>query len=608
MIEYIAAVKNGLDIVNFFSGKKNAVGGGLKFGFENEEECLTHHLKYVASWCSRITSLGGLRAFDIDEIFVPLQLTLGQRLARERLADGIDISQGQLLESGRHRVILGGPGAGKSTLLRYLAFRVLGEPPADAKDTFELPILVECKALEDDETVCEAIGRAFGLTLYTGEGRGSSKRALRDEAAALQRAVCTLLETRTVLLLVDGLDEIGVAKRRKLIGELGNLCMRLENSSILATCRHGALESNVQRAEICAVREFQDQDIIDFCGKWFKGRDIARGQFLQELNDVALWEFARTPLQLSNLCFVFDSRGQLPASRLSIYDTILALRLEQWDRERGIVRTSKYGRAFGPIEKKRFLSALSYVMAVNGIKSRFSSTELRDAYRAIHATFRLPKDEEAIVVNEIESHSGIILQTDFDTFEFIHLTLFEYLCGDFISRMQLTNGTALALLPLPDAAALATGLSAEQDEFFLNLAIRVTRCSESGSRSSREMAEFWNRYLLRLTEEGIDVPNSPSAALGVFFASGMKWFRDKTRPDKVLRDSALDNAVETLATFCTKHKLRNSLNSVLTYFKRPQVRADYVILTPGEQWPPQAVVKPKTLIVDKLIFNLARGV
>jgi predicted NACHT family NTPase len=175
------------------------------------------------------------------------------------------------------------------------------------------------------------------------------------------------------------------------------------------------------------------------------------------------------PLTLVNLCIVFEKYGYLPPSPVTIYRKIVQLLLEEWDSERGVRRYSRYAD-FDAARKLDFLAALSYEMdVIRGSGASFSTSNLQEAYREICDRFHLPPNDAAIVAQEIESHSGLIVRTGIETFEFSHKSLQEYLTAEYISRLRLLPTLGILLRNYPNELAIAVALASDPAEWFCSL-------------------------------------------------------------------------------------------------------------------------------------------
>lgn len=199
--------------------------------------------------------------------------------------------------------------------------------------------------------------------------------------------------------------------------------------------------------EIEPLHTYQQQKLID---NWFgssQNRIRTAADFEAAIADVPYKDLRTRPLTLANLCIVFEKYGYLPPSPVTIYRKIVQLLLEEWDSERGVTRYSRYA-GFDAARKLDFLAALSYEMdVVRGSGASFSTGNLEEAYREICDRFHLPSEQAMTVAAEIESHSGLLVRTGVDTFEFSHKSLQEYLTAEYISRLRLLpSGPARARL------------------------------------------------------------------------------------------------------------------------------------------------------------------
>ena len=122
--------------------------------------------------------------------------------------------------------------------------------------------------------------------------------------------------------------------------------------------------------------------------------------------------------------------------------------------------------------KSEFLANLAYVltMSVNG--SRYTKSDLVSAYGKMHDNFGLPGKEAAKVANELESHTGLFVQSGYDAFEFSHKSLQEYLTAEFIVRLPSIPEPQRTLLRLPNELAIATAISSQPSLYFLPLGVR----------------------------------------------------------------------------------------------------------------------------------------
>ena len=285
---------------------------------------------------------------------------------------------------------------------------------------------------------------------------------------------------------------------------------------------------------------------------------------------------ARTPLHLANLCLVYEAKHHLPDPPIRVYEYILNLRLERWDQDRRVHRLSQYGAHFGPPQKQRFLAALSFQLATAGVKARFYSNQLTYAYASVASNFNLPLSEANAVTSEIESHTGLIVRVEDDLFEFYHSSLFEYLVlADQISRSQLDTHAVQDLLRMAEPAAIACGLAANPDRFFMHLAYRVRLAERHHYRQALAYRDFWNRLLSRLNAERILIPCTRWAGLGAVFIAGLCGNGEASER---LSFDQIGPVRAELCRLAELWKMRSAVKEGINLFEFKEIQGDRVML------------------------------
>ena len=115
-----------------------------------------------------------------------------------------------------------------------------------------------------------------------------------------------------------------------------------------------------QLALVQSVMPFRNEDIYQFCQKWFGYRDYNKGRagqdaarFYERLrSNPATLRLARTPHLLTMMALIFRARAHLPHGRALLYNEITQAYLESIDRYRGLQTTRKI---FHNLSKSRLL-------------------------------------------------------------------------------------------------------------------------------------------------------------------------------------------------------------------------------------------------------------
>ncbi len=418
----------------------------------------------------------------LDEVYVPLRLAAGPRGFHRGLAgkSGVEeagpgepahglpgaeaeelglVGDGDLrlerilriaeAQGGRHAVILGDPGTGKTTALRKL-HRVCcapGEGPRLGLGLPEetLPVLLRLRAVEPSD-LAEGLERVIGREL-----KGQSE----DEGFAA--AGPALWEHGSVLLLLDGLDEIPAAGHRRAV------CRWLERElaaapagvrAVVTTRRSGwdglpserdprpvaervVLDPGVFQA--FDVRPLDLPQIAALAGKWFDAA-IAAGAgsaaSLAEARDHLLkalrastyaghrWrEMVSNPLLLTLLC-VISVRGKvLPRERTEFYDECLTMLLGSWvEREHGETPP------ISPVDALELLRPVAWRLHEDSAQNEIHEAELVDHLQEGLEARRRDVDPFELA-DWLHHRAGVLTSFGPHRLGFFHLGVQEYLAA-----------------------------------------------------------------------------------------------------------------------------------------------------------------------------------
>jgi hypothetical protein len=312
-----------------------------------------------------------------------------------------------------------------------------------------------------------------------------------------------------VLIILDGYDEISEQKARvQFISNLRAITNSLTNSKFILTSRSADYDvhiDNTSEYEICPLNESQ---IELFIKKWIANE--AHSTLLNtQLKTTPYWDTTMRPLTLAHLCALYERNNSIPDKPKSVYKKIIQLLLEDWTNQGSVKRKSRYGK-FEVDRKMDFLSRFAFELSVDYRRSSFDQVILEQIYNTICNDFSLPVGESSLVVKEIESHNGLILQTGANIFEFAHKSLLEYLVADYLVKLPVLFNKAKLLLAIPNELAILISISSSPSLMFYELILKVLKheCLDSA---------FLKPFLSRLFLEKPDFDSSPLYALTVIF-------------------------------------------------------------------------------------------
>ncbi len=226
------------------------------------------------------------------------------------------------------------------------------------------------------------------------------------------------METLRPLILLDGLDEVShKAKRDSIVGGVRRLAIQLEKARIILTARTGEFTYHIEKMTAYEIAPLSPRQIKRFAAGWL-GAKNAR-PFLKQVQRSPFADAAIKPLTLAHLCAIFERVRKIPEKPKSVYKKIVSLLLEEWDQQRSVQRISAYSD-FEVDRKADFLSDLAHNLTILNKTSTFTRVDLLESYRQISVNYGLRDSEAQAVVNELETHTGLVVQSGADLFEFSH--------------------------------------------------------------------------------------------------------------------------------------------------------------------------------------------
>ncbi len=337
--------------------------------------------------------------------------------------------------TARHAVIFGEPGAGKTTALRKMLHHCLTRGPeslglAPGTEPFFLPLRRLASA-----DLSEALP-VFLERELPGELRSDGANAL---AARLWRR-------GRLLLLLDGLDEIGDEQRRQ------EVCSYLEwqlsdaerrQVRAVVSCRYSGYGSRVKLGGHFAhldVRPLDGAQVRDLVRLWFRqvqpripdytaeearraADDLISALESEGYSSQQLKVLVSSPLLLTLLCVVVLRGGEMPRHRVAFYDQCLRVLLGRWGK------TSKGREPLLEVETALgVLRPLAWELHAARRRDDLSKAELVN-----HLRERLRRlDNRASgfrVLDWLHRETGVIEEYAPLRYGFMHLGLQEYLAA-----------------------------------------------------------------------------------------------------------------------------------------------------------------------------------
>jgi hypothetical protein len=352
------------------------------------------HSDYAASLAERISLSEGPSPHTTVSLwsnFVPPNLQLVTSAAED-----VELPWESLRHFSR-LMILGPPGSGKTSCLRRLALELLDAPDRP------LPVYLQLRELSlehmDERQLAAAVVR-HSPTL--------------DFAAAAQRG--------SLMLLLDGLDEVPISARPKLLQLIESTGHQYPNIKIILTSRWTEARATLRDYAYVSILPFTDSQVAQWA--W---QSIPDGQTCERFLELA-WshsatrELVRQPLLLGVAVDTFKRHGTLPPRVSDLYEVFIRMLCDDWDRTRGV---SRHPESASTEDVIRLLSQLSHQLLVNG-RVTFSDAELPTSGARSHLA--------GLTFASISERCGLIRHTHPDTWQFAHRSFLEYFASQYLVR------------------------------------------------------------------------------------------------------------------------------------------------------------------------------
>ena len=359
---------------------------------------------------------------ELDKIYVDVNL-LRRKTKHEILIDSVDrhsdfesfedvisatfsieefgVDSFQALKEYPRIMVWGGLGSGKTTFLKTIATQ-------NDTNLEKHPVFIELRTLaEKGESILDAIHREF----YSTDG-------LTEEFVAY------LLEKGSLIVLLDGLDEVSKSDFKYICKEIEGFVSQYPFNQFVVSCRYGIYDYGFSNFTEVEVAKLSESKINDFIHRWFDYyNDKKRGEKIISLlkKDKLLQDFASTPLMLNMLCLNIRAGYGMPENVYSVYDKAVKASVEKWDQNRFIDRDrTKLTTA----QRLSFLSDLAF----DGLfRKRKKYTWDLDTLRQMVKTFIKnsghydPKTIDVdcyIEIKAIEGYHSLLERTSEDIYKF----------------------------------------------------------------------------------------------------------------------------------------------------------------------------------------------
>jgi len=466
-----ALIKFGYDVVKdvykALSKYTKVESGTIKFSIEA-------YLEHLDEW-SRFTQAFGMSKNKlIDEDTIKIGISSHPRKLLNVSLDNSDaklteLDEDSILDQELNSIVLGDPGSGKTTLVKRIVRNICFTPYPYAHDRYKLPIVIFGRDLDKSNSLFADLLNKIGLSESIFIGIDGAAPSALARTLQISRALTDLGDKDRLLLIIDGYDEISIDYRHDFYADLSKLRRAIPQVKIIITSRPGDWNRQVDGFDVFQILPLRPHQIDEIVETWATNPTA----FMHSVETSTFWNVLDRPLILTMMIAIFNADGQIPDRSIDIYERMVALFMERWDKSRGIKRTSSFAR-FSYEKKLRFLRALAFNITFIVTKTRFSRRDIEQASGYLRRELQINPTEIPVLLRELEAHTGLIVEFTSEEFEFSHLTLQEFLAAEYIVSTLATADLAHILDTSPPTMAVAVALSPESEN---TLAAALDSCA-----------------------------------------------------------------------------------------------------------------------------------
>lgn len=483
-------------------------------------ERIAHHLRFVERWADQLETFSTGRTVYTEEFSVSLQSSL-PRLYHIPGESHKTFDENEIITASENILLTGAPGSGKTTTLKRVARLILHSEPIDANDHFNFPILLRLRDLNYGGDIIREISAVVGIEYQERHHKDTSGGEHIDFWVGnipLEQALVGYLNSEKPLILLDGLDEVNPAFRSKVDKNIYDLSFHADGFKLIVSCRSGDITRQLGHFFTLEVNPLTKSEIRMIAAKWLDDCD----EFISKAEETTYYDMLNRPLFLVQIIFIYAENMTLPERPSDVCRRVLLLCIARWDRERGVRRGSKYAH-FDSEGKIDFLQHMAYDLLYRQTSKSFTTYDLVDTYSRIHETFGLPKGEGEAVVQEVESHSGIIVRVGFDKYEFCHLSLQEYLAANYIVREPLMWSVARYVSVYQAPIAIAVAISSNPSAWFASLILGSRGFGGIGNIQELNIRALIERLNIERPRFGVDPVLGFAALLACEIVNYNEW-------------------------------------------------------------------------------------
>jgi hypothetical protein len=327
-------------------------------------------------------------------------------------------------------MLWGRGGSGKTTFLKHIALERVQNHPVS-----QIPVFIELRNLVKHHSEIKTLADI------------ATREILRASGLKVLDVVNTLLDQGKFIFLIDGLDEIKPYEQEWIANLVAEGLDTFPRNSFIISCRPANVIYIDPSFKDVEMLSFTRGQIDLFVKNWFKAREEEKldERFLSKLDESPyIADIAKTPLLLTQLCSIYQYGYDFPNSRSALLEDAVDLYLRKWDSFRRVERPTILKRLSKPRLRNLFTHiAYQSMTQQNSLsKTQLISTIERYMSKLNEPTPNQETLDSDILLKDLESAYGIVVQKTKDEYGFVHKSFQEYLLSqDILEQLKIGKVT-----------------------------------------------------------------------------------------------------------------------------------------------------------------------
>lgn len=340
---------------------------------------------------------------NLEDIYFPLKI----RNTRNNQSHEINTNCHFIFDRCKKILIVDYAGMGKSTISKYIFLRTCENKSA-------LPIFLELRRLKPSKTVVSLLQEDLGEI-----GSPAKPRILQD-----------LLKNDSVLIILDGFDEIPNDIKDKAIEEIGQLVDRYPKLKYLITTRKDPMVSILPDFEVYTINKLEKNDIEKVL-RIYDPKDTSASKILLEIgkiDDPSFHDLIKNPMMLTLLFRAYGYINEIPPKLYMFFDQVYKSLYNGHDLMKGL-RRDHYTNL--DIDQFQFMLSLIAIRSIKNGPSYDRSTLISLITQAFNQSGKSDQSADSFLKDLLQA---VPLMTDEgNEIRWVHKSFQDYFAAYYIS-------------------------------------------------------------------------------------------------------------------------------------------------------------------------------